>query len=115
MTRTKLQLLVGALFGLCSGCTTSLFNARGAYDSQACVEESLRRNPRSPDAVAAAIAMDVACREGDPAACSVHGLMLQLGAGTAEDGARARALFTHACGAGNQNCEGNWIWRSKTD
>ena len=101
MTRAKLELLVGALFVLCSGCTKTLFKANSAYDSQACVEEALRRNPTNPDAVDAAAVFAKACGERDAAACSVHGLMLELGAGVTEDRGQARALFTQSCGEGN--------------
>ncbi len=84
-----------------SGCSSSLFG-QGPYDAQSCVEESLRRNPQNPEAREAAAVFADACKLGDAAACSVHGLMLELGAGVPSNARTARALYTRACSAQNQ-------------
>lgn len=101
MTQARLGLMVIGMVVFGAGCSGSLFSATSAYDSQACVEESLRRSPESRDAIDAAAVMSKACREGEAAACSVLALMLELGSGVPEDRVRARSLYTHACHAGN--------------
>jgi TPR repeat protein len=99
----KVAVLV-ALFA--SGCSSNLFG-RGPYDAQSCVEESLRRNPKNPEAREAAAVFAEACKLGDAAACSVHGLMLELGAGVPSDAPQARALYAKACSAQNQRACAN--------
>ncbi len=107
MTQAKLGLVAVALIVGCAGCSGSLFSANSAYDSQACVEDSLRRNPNSRDAIDAAAVMSTACLEGDAAACSVHALMLELGAGVPEDRVHARALYRKACSENNHRACAN--------
>jgi uncharacterized protein len=89
-----------------TGCATSLFGS-GAYDSQACVEEALRRDPTTEEAALARTIMEEACKQGDPKACSVLGVAYELGAGGDVSPDRARAFYRHACSGGNQRACGN--------
>lgn len=89
-----------------TGCGASLFGS-GAYDSQACVEEALRRDPTTEEAALARLVMGEACTQGDAKACSVLGVAFELGAGGDADPERARAFFRHACSQGNPRACGN--------
>jgi uncharacterized protein len=86
-----------------SGCAGfSMGNKPGLVDArQDCVEGSLRRAPDPGVLPEAATEFDAACSDGQAAACSVLGVMYQLGRGVDRDDERAHALFAGACAAGN--------------
>ncbi|MBW2456220.1 MAG: sel1 repeat family protein [Deltaproteobacteria bacterium] len=78
------------------GCGGSLATAE-----QGCVECSLRRHEPGatpPDAVAR---FETDCGAGDPASCSVLGVMYEVGRGVPQDRKRAKSLFQEACQHGN--------------
>lgn len=69
---------------------------------QTCVDGALQRNP-DPTILADAVArFGAGCDQGDPAACSLLGLMHERGLSVKQDPTRARALYTQACNAGNK-------------
>jgi TPR repeat protein len=71
------------------------------YDSQACVENALRRNPDPALLPDAAEQISAWCQTGDAASCSTLGVMYELGLGVRADRARAARLYRHACSDGN--------------
>lgn len=69
---------------------------------QTCVDAALQRNPDPALFVDAVARFEAGCDQGDPAACSLLGLMHERGLSVKPDQARARALYTRACDAGNK-------------
>jgi len=76
------------------------------FDSQACAEEALRQRP-DPALVVEAARTSSQCAAGTPWACSVLGVLAELGLGMRPDRARAGALYRRACEAGNPRGCGN--------
>jgi TPR repeat protein len=70
--------------------------------SQECVDGALRRDPDPTVLVEAAERFDAGCRAGDPAACSLLGVMHDRGLAVVQDSAAARKLYARACSAGNK-------------
>jgi TPR repeat protein len=68
---------------------------------QKCVECALRQHETIADMHAAVARFDRGCLSGDARSCSVLGVMYEEGRGVRRDAARARALYAHACSAGN--------------
>ncbi len=96
-----------AVWSLClavplSGCGAGLFASADGYDRQACVEEAMRQRPDAKLAAAAAPELELSCRAGDAAACSVLGVTYELGLGRELDTSMARGLYLKACTANNQ-------------
>lgn len=85
-----------------SGCGAGLFATADGYDRQACVEEALRHRPDAKLAAAAAPELELGCRAGDAAACSVLGVTYELGLGHDQDISLARGLYFKACTAKNE-------------
>lgn len=105
--------LVGVVSLFASACATSdlLSNrvdvAGVKYDAQECVEDALRNRP-DPAAVSdAAVAFARACQEGEAAACSVLGVMYELGRGFPVNAPYARTLYGGACETQNLRACGN--------
>jgi len=114
MTTTTASLLIAGIASLfASACATGdLFprnvDPTGAgYDSQACVENALRRQPDAAEVLDAAPVLSAACQEGEAASCSVLGVMYELGRGFPVNAPRALALYGAACEAQNLRACGN--------
>lgn len=112
MTRIAaiLALTAAGLFGCAAPATTGL-PAQSAKPSsvprisarmQACVDGALRRNPDLTVLAEAVTRFDEGCRDGDPAACSLLGVMLERGLAVPQDESAARNLYNRACEAGNE-------------
>jgi TPR repeat protein len=84
-----------------TGCVSSFANASG-YDEQACVERSLRRTPDPETIGQARQQLSEECRRGGAEACSVLGVIHELGLGVPANAARAVALYERACHDGNR-------------
>jgi TPR repeat protein len=66
------------------------------------VDKALQRNP-DPTILAEAVArFEAGCRAGDPAACSLLGVMHERGLAVRQDSIAARTLYRRACRAGNE-------------
>jgi TPR repeat protein len=101
-------LLVATLVSVCaSACATGeLFTspvdvAGVKYDAQECVENALRNAPDPSDVRDAVSAFTSACEAGEAPACSVLGVMYEVGRGFPLDTPRALALYGAACDAHN--------------
>ena len=76
-------------------------------DCQACAEEALRRDPDPVALVNAALTFELTCATRQPGACSLLGVLHELGVGAPRDLARARSLYRLDCDAGNARACGN--------
>ncbi len=79
-----------------------MFARDNGYDSQACVEEALRRAPDPSLIPAAATEFELGCKGNDAGACSALGVLYELGIGRAKSYAGAHKSYERACKAGNQ-------------
>lgn len=79
-----------------------MFARDNGYDSQACVEEALRRAPDPSLIPAAATEFELGCRGNDAGACSALGVLYELGLGRAKSYAAAHSYYERACKDGNQ-------------
>lgn len=70
--------------------------------SQECVDGALQRHPDPAILADAVVRFDLGCRAGDPAACSLLGLMHDQGLAVPQNTAKAVALYARACNAGNR-------------
>lgn len=70
--------------------------------SQTCVDGALQRDPERSVLPAAAERFQAGCDDGDPAACSLLGLMHERGLAVKQDDRIARSLYQRACEAGNR-------------
>ncbi|NUP04838.1 MAG: sel1 repeat family protein [Polyangiaceae bacterium] len=93
--------VIGVLAGA-SGCGASMFDRSNGYDAQACVENSLRRNP-NPEAAEQVVAeLELGCRAHDAGACSALGVVKEMGVAGPKSFTAARNLYSRACKDGNQ-------------
>jgi TPR repeat protein len=83
------------------------FDLLGTYDPQACAETALRRSAAPELLPDSAEIMLRACSVGEADACSIAGVMFELGRGVRPDRERARSLYTRACDRGNARGCGN--------
>jgi hypothetical protein len=79
-----------------------MFDRANGYDSQACVEEALRRQPDPSLLESAGAEFELGCRASDAAACSALGVLDELGLGRPRSQAAAHSHYDRACKAGNQ-------------
>lgn len=87
---------------LLTGCASSMLSPSiGGYDTQGCVEDSLRRSTHKGLVVDAASEFKAACLDEDWAACSALGVISESGALGAPDDHEAARLYTLACHGGN--------------
>jgi TPR repeat protein len=87
---------------LITGCAPSLLSPRSpGYDTQGCVEDSLRRSTHKGLVSQAASRFGPACADEDWAACSALGVISESGALGAPDDHEAARLYTMGCHGGN--------------
>ncbi len=100
--------LAGLAALLASACAPLASSPTPAFDPQACAEEALRRNP-DPGVVRDAVTGFTRDCAGVavPSACSMLGVLHELGLGVPVDPTLARSLYRLACGAGNTRACGN--------
>lgn len=90
----------------CSSAWSGRMAAHGSHDwdrshpTQLCAEDSVRAQ-RAPLPEGAPAELAATCETGDARACSVLGVMYEVGRGAPMDRARAATLFGWACEQGN--------------
>jgi TPR repeat protein len=94
---TRVFLLAACALGGCALPRVPVIDA----SMQECVDHALRNGPDPTVLVDAAARFDAGCEAGDPAACSLLGLMRERGLAMRPDLPGARALYQRACRAGN--------------
>lgn len=100
--QNTIQYLGLIALSLLTGCGSSMLSRSVAgYDTQGCVEDSLRRSTHKGLVVDAASEFKAACAERDWAACSALGVISESGALGAPDDHEAVRLYTLACHGGN--------------
>jgi uncharacterized protein len=105
--RVALAALAGSLVLLGCAAAPPRAASRAAFDPQACAEEALRKHPDPSTVLDAAAQFSIGCTRQDPAACSMLGVMTELGLGMRRDRALAQSLYRRACEAGNMRGCGN--------
>ncbi len=95
---TTLLLTAIGTFG-CAGPATIRFIEVGA---QECADNALQRNPDRTILNDAVQRFDSGCSIGDPAACSLLGVMFERGLAVRMDLQEARKLYDRACKRGNR-------------
>lgn len=85
--------------GVVSGCVPVPFIDAAHHE---CVDGALQRNPDPTVLKDAVERFEAGCKIGDPAACSLLGLMHERGLAMPVDRPRARELYEQACRAGNK-------------
>src|SRR5579859_2854818 len=86
-----------------SGCAESgMRRSTTGFDAQTCVEQALRRNPDPETLETARVTFETECGKGVPAACSMLGVMNEIGVGLPVNPRRAIALYDLACRTGNE-------------
>jgi len=93
-------LVIAAVVLVGTGCSRN-FDARSAYDHQSCVETSMRRNAKSPDAEYGRSQFAASCRDGEMESCSALGIMHELGVEGPVDTKLAGKYYLRACEGGN--------------
>jgi TPR repeat protein len=97
-----------ALLLSCSGCSGAFAAGPPArFDRRSCAEDALHRHPDPALAREARMLSSASCQKGDAAACSMLGVIHELGLGVPKDRSRARALYQGACSARYQRACGN--------
>jgi uncharacterized protein len=109
VARVALSALARLTALLLAACAPAASPAPAAsFDAQACAEEALRRSPDPAVVKDAAARLSRQCEgPGEASACSVFGVLLELGLGIDADHARARKLYRFACESGNRRACGN--------
>lgn len=70
-------------------------------EMQACAERALRNGPDPSDLPLAFTRFTEGCDRGDPAACSLLGVMYERGMAIPASPRRARSYFARSCSLGN--------------
>ncbi len=97
-----------ALFATgCAGVNEGPNAAEAAFDPQTCAEEAMRHGADPAVAADAPAYFKEACATRDFGACSLLGLVNELGFGVPKNLTRARGLYTYACDSGNKRACGN--------
>jgi TPR repeat protein len=105
-TTPLLRALV-AFGALCStSCAMGIFADPSGFDSQACVERSLRAGTDAQTSTDAAALFRDACAHGDAGGCSALGVIHEVGLTGPKNAALAAAHYRRACELGNrQGCQ----------
>jgi TPR repeat protein len=108
-THSPRSILAGLTALLAGACTPAVSTPPDpSFDPQACAEDALRRSPEPAIVKDAAAHFSRRCEgSGDVSACSLFGVLLELGLGVRADRARARTLYRFACESGNPRACGN--------
>jgi TPR repeat protein len=102
--------LAAALVCACApgGAAGTVATGPGAeFDAQGCAEDAMRRSPDPEVMPDAAVGFSRWCALGDAPACSMLGVMHELGLGVRRSRERARSLYRRACDGGNARACGN--------
>lgn len=99
---TPLLALVGLGALSETGCAIGIFADPSGYDSQACVERSLRSRPDAETSRDAEALFRDACAHGDAGGCCALGVIHEVGLTGPKNPALAAAHYRRSCELGNR-------------